>query len=100
MMSKTLRWALRAAIAAACDDVEESSRAFGTVFLTCLMDTGPVAGVGFSLMAGSIAPSPHVRKGNFGKVVPLLMKKPGRMRVEKSVFWRMGLICVTRGGGI
>ena len=34
-----------------------SSRAFGTVFLTCLMTTGPVAGVGFSLMAGTITPS-------------------------------------------
>ncbi len=55
-----------------------SWRVVGTVFLTCLMETGPVAGVGFSLMAGSIAPSPHLRKGNFGKVVPRGRRVCGR----------------------
>lgn len=28
----------------------------GTLFLMCLMETGPVAGVGFALMAGKVTP--------------------------------------------
>ena len=67
-----------------------SWRAVGTVFLTCLMETGPAAGVGFSLMAGSVMRWRHPRKGNFGKVMPLRVKKPGRMRVEKGLFLENG----------
>lgn len=48
--------------AAAVDSVS----VLGTVLRTCLMQTGPLAGVGFSLMAGSVMRWRHPRKGNFG----------------------------------
>lgn len=72
-----------------------SASAWGTVFLTCLMETGPVAGVGFSLMAESIAPSPHVRKGNFGKVVPRGRRVCGRKVLENGID-----LCNARGWDI
>lgn len=62
------------------------------------METGPVAGVGFSLMAGSVTRWRDVRKGNFGKVVPLLMKKPGSMRAEDGIVLENG-ICLFNARG-
>lgn len=53
-----------------------SWRAVGTVFLTCLMETGPAAGVGFSLMAGSVTRVASPCKGNFGEM--LRQKKDAR----------------------
>jgi len=49
---------------------EAGGRAFGTVFLTCLMETGPLAGVGFALMAGTLPHCGDIEKGNFGFLLP------------------------------
>ena len=62
-----------------------SWRAVGTVFLTCLMETGPAAGVGFSLMAGSVTRVASPCKGNFGEMLRQKKRREGRGMVRTGM---------------
>lgn len=62
----------------------DSVRVLGTVLRTCLMQTGPLAGVGFSLMAGSVMRWRHPCKGNFGLLLPWLLMMLKRFVLEKG----------------
>lgn len=70
-----------------------SWRVVGTVFLMCLMETGPAAGVGFSLMAGSVTRVAPPCKGNFGEMLRRRGRCEGRGMLRKRMVWRMGMVC-------
>jgi hypothetical protein len=64
--------------------VTSSPGFLGTVFLTCLMETGPLAGVGFALMAGTLTRFREEGKRNFGFCRATRERLPGRAVFEKG----------------